>query len=98
MFGLKVRVMVRVTVWNEYRHERIDPKIAEIYPKGIHGAIAEYLEGLPGFEVRTATLDEPEHGLTDDVLKNTDVLIWWGHMAHNEVRDEVVDRVHRRIV
>ena len=90
--------MVRVTVWNEYRHERIDPKIAEIYPKGIHGAIAEYLEGLPGFEVRTATLDEPEHGLTDDVLKNTDVLIWWGHIAHNEVRDEVVDRVHRRIV
>jgi len=56
------------------------------------------LRGLPEIEVRTATLDEPEHGLRDDVLNNTDVLIWWGHMAHKEVSDEVVEKVHRRIV
>lgn len=90
--------MIRVTVWNEFRHERIDPKVANIYPDGIHGAIAQYLRGLPEIEVRTATLDEPEHGLRDDVLNNTDVLIWWGHMAHREVSDEIVEKVHRRIV
>lgn len=90
--------MIRVTVWNEFRHERIDPKVANIYPNGIHGAIAQYLRGLPEIEVRMATLDEPEHGLRDNVLNNTDVLIWWGHMAHREVSDEIVEKVHRRIV
>jgi len=87
-----------VTVWNEYRHEKRNPKIAEIYPGGIHGAIAKYLSTLPGIEVRTATLDEPEHGLTDEVLKNTDVLIWWGHLHHGEVHDQVINKVHRRIL
>ena len=48
-------------------------------------------------EVKTATLKEPEHGLTQEVLDNTDVLIWWGHMAHDQVQDEIVDRVHQRI-
>jgi len=69
--------VIRVTVWNEYLHEKIDPKVAEIYPKGIHNAIAEYLKKQPDLEVRTATLEEPEHGLTDDVINSTDVLIWW---------------------
>ena len=89
---------IRVTVWNEFRHEKKNPEIAKIYPEGIHGAIAEYLGNLPELEVRTATLDEPEHGLTDDVLNNTDALVWWGHMAHGEVKDEVVEKMHKRIV
>ncbi len=89
---------IRVTVWNEYRHERQDERIARIYPEGIHGAIASYLRALPGLEVRTATLDEPEHGLTEEVLAATDVLIWWGHMAHREVSDAVVDRVQARVL
>lgn len=88
---------IRVTVWNEYRHERRDPQIGAIYPDGIHGAIAAHLRAQ-GMEVRTATLDEPEHGLTDAVLAATDVLTWWGHMAHREVADEVVDRVHARVL
>ena len=71
---------IRVTVWNEFRHEKKSPEIAEIYPEGIHATIAECLRGKPGIgEVGTATLDEPDHGLTDKVLENTDVLIWWGH-------------------
>jgi trehalose utilization protein len=82
----------RVTVWNEGRHEKSDPEVAEIYPKGIHGAIADFLQAR-GLEVRTATLDDPEHGLTNDVLAQTDVLTWWGHMAHPEVQDEIVERV-----
>ncbi len=89
---------IRVTVWNEGRHERQNREIAAIYPDGIHGAIAQYLRTLPDLEVRTATLDEPEHGLTDEVLANTDVLIWWGHMAHGEVRDAVVDKVQARVL
>lgn len=84
---------IRVTVWNEYRHEPAEPRIAEIYPKGIHGAIADFLGEEPDFEVRTATLDMPEHGLTDEVLNGTDVLLWWGHMAHHEVSDGIAERV-----
>ena len=89
---------IRVTVWNEYRHELRSPEIAAIYPDGIHGAIAKFLRTVPGLEVRTATLDEPEHGLTDDVMNTTDVLIWWGHMAHHEVSDATVDKVQNRIL
>jgi trehalose utilization protein len=88
---------VRVTVWNEYRHERKNPKVADIYPEGIHGAIATFLQGA-GFRVRTATLDEAEHGLGGDVLETTDVLFWWGHVAHDEVSDEVAERVQRRVL
>jgi len=89
---------IRVTVWNEYRHEKTDPKVSAVYPNGIHAQIASFLRTNPDIETRTATLDEPEHGLTEQVLANTDVLIWWGHMAHHEVKDEIVDRVQRRIL
>jgi trehalose utilization protein len=88
---------IKVTVWNEYRHEKQHDKVAEVYPDGIHVAIAEPLREQ-GFDVKTATLDEPEHGLTEGVLSNTDVLIWWGHMAHAEVKDEIVERVHKRVL
>ncbi len=89
--------MTRVTVWNEYRHERSDPVVGAVYPDGIHGAVGDGLRAA-GFDVRTATLDESEHGLTDDVLAATDVLTWWGHVAHHEVADAVVERVHRRVL
>jgi trehalose utilization protein len=89
---------IRVTVWSEARHERQSAEIAKIYPDGIHGAIAAGLAADPGFEVRTATLDEKEHGLTQNVLADTDVLTWWGHIAHDEVKDEIVDRVQRRVL
>ncbi len=90
---------LRVTVWNEFRHEqKPDGKPRELYPKGIHVAIADHLKKQPGLQVRTATLDQPEHGLTEEVLANTDVLTWWGHMAHHEVSDDIVDRVQARIL
>ncbi|MFB9759709.1 MULTISPECIES: ThuA domain-containing protein [Bacillaceae] len=89
--------MVQVTVWNENRHEKKNPVVRDIYPNGIHGAIAGFLEEA-GFQARTAVLDEPEHGLTDEVLQNTDVLIWWGHLAHGEVSDEVVQKVQQRVL
>jgi trehalose utilization protein len=91
--------LIRVTVWNENVHEQ-DPKhpAAQIYPNGIHGAIAEGLRAEPGLEVRTATLDEPEHGLTNAVLAQTDVLTWWGHAAHERVSEAVVSRVQARVL
>lgn len=88
---------MKVVVWNENRHEKTNPKVAEIYPDGIHGALADFLREA-NIDVQTATLDEPEHGLTEAVLADTDVLIWWGHKAHEEVEDEVVNRVHQRVL
>ncbi len=89
---------IRVTVWNEFVHEKTKEAVKAVYPEGIHQAIAAYLSQQAGLLVRTATLDEPEQGLGEEVLANTDVLIWWGHAAHNEVRDEIVDRVQARIL
>lgn len=88
---------IRVTVWNEFRHEQKSEHIRRIYPEGIHGVIAGYLR-QQGLAVRTATLDEPEHGLSDEVLATTDVLTWWGHQAHHEVQDAVVNKVHERVL
>ena len=87
----------RVTVWHEYRHEKKNPKVASVYPEGMHAPIAKYLREQ-GLQVQTATLDEPEHGLTEEVLANTDVLTWWGHTAHNDVSDEIVNRVYARVL
>ena len=88
---------LRVTVWNEFRHERQPGKVRDVYPNGIHTVLAEALSKA-GCTVRTATLDEAEHGLTDAVLAETDVLTWWGHMAHRDVEDRIVDRVQQRVL
>jgi trehalose utilization protein len=88
---------IRVTVWNEFRHERHDPRVAAHYPAGLHVVIAEALQAA-GLTAHTATLDEPEHGLSEAVLAATDVLIWWGHAAHAEVDDAIVERLQRRVV
>ncbi|RPI99325.1 MAG: trehalose utilization protein ThuA [Chloroflexi bacterium] len=89
--------MIRVTAWNEFRHEKVNEKVRAIYPDGIHHTIAAHLQQA-GFAARTATLDEPDHGLSEAVLAETDVLTWWGHMAHHEVRDDIVERVFQRLM
>ena len=89
--------MIRVTVWNEFIHERESSKVGEIYPNGIHNQIAEFIKS-DEVQVKTATLDMEEHGLTDEVLKNTDVLIWWAHVGHKKVSDIIVDRVYERVL
>ena len=88
--------MIRVTVWNEFLHERKDSDTKAVYPDGIHAVIASFLREA-GHDVKTATLDMPEHGLTAEVLEKTDVLIWWGHAAHDKVSDAVVSRVKDRV-
>lgn len=88
---------MKVTIWNEYRHEKENPEVSAIYPEGIHQAIASFLQEA-GYATQTATLDEPEHGLTDAVLNETDVLVWWGHKAHDEVTEEIAEKVKQRVL
>lgn len=88
---------INVTVWNEFRHEKTNPSAIAVYPDGLHTVIAAGLREHD-LQVRTATLDEPEHGLTDAVLDATEVLVWWGHMAHDDVGDEVVAKVHQCVL
>jgi trehalose utilization protein len=91
---------LRVTVWNEFVHERTKEVVRRIYPDGIHAVVADALrEQLHDrVQVRTATLDEKEHGLTKEVLDDTDVLMWWGHTAHDKVSNKIVKRVQKRIL
>ena len=84
--------MIRVTIWNEFRHEKKSERVKAIYPNGLHATIKEYLDTDEELEVRLAALDDENQGLPDDVLENTDVLLWWGHMAHAEVDDELVEK------
>ncbi len=91
---------LNVTVWHEFRHEKTNETVKNLYPDGMHIVMKQAIEETlgDGVNVRTATLDEPEHGLTDEVLDNTDVLTWWGHAAHAEVSDEIVDKVVKRVL
>lgn len=97
--------MIKVTVWNEYQHENPEsPKFRQgaldTHPKGLHETVAEIVRelGEENVLVRTAWQDQPEHGLTQELLDDTDVLLWWAHCAHNGVEDEIVERVHTRIL
>lgn len=89
--------MIRVLVWNEFAHEKIDERVKLVYPNGIHQAIADFLGKEEDIEVRTATLDDPDCGITAEVLGNTDVLLWWGHMKHGCVPDEVANLVKNAV-
>ena len=89
---------IHVTVWGEFRHEKKNPKVAAIYPDGMHETIAGFLRKDEELDVSTAWLDQPDHGLGGDVLEKTDVLVWWGHMAHGEVSDSIVEQVRRRVL
>lgn len=90
---------LRVTIWNEGVHEKINRKVSDLYPDGLGHQIAKYMSTVPGIStVRVAQLDDPEHGLTDDVLASTDVMTWWGHKAHDQVDDAIVAKVQERVV
>jgi trehalose utilization protein len=88
--------MIRVTIWNEFLQEQRKEEVARIYPKGMHGAIADGIR-QDGFEISCATFNEPEHGLTQEKLDQTDVLIYWGHVEHKGFQDNVVDRICKRV-
>lgn len=91
--------VVKVRIWNEFLHEKQNPVVQSIYPHGIHETLKHGLLGCLGdrVDISTATLDEPEHGLSEKALAETDVLLWWGHLAHDQVLDHIVERVQRRV-
>lgn len=89
---------IKVTIWNEFRHEKTNEKARALYPNGLHATIGEFLSREDDIEVRLAALDDPDQGLPDEVLNDTDVLIWWGHCAHGEVNDELVTKIQRRVL
>ncbi|HEV8691944.1 MAG TPA: ThuA domain-containing protein [Ideonella sp.] len=100
-----LKTKISVIVWNEYQHERENEAVRAIYPDGLHTVIAAALAETPGLlpgalplEISTATLDQPEHGLSEERLAGCDVLVWWGHKAHDQVADVVVERVQRRVL
>lgn len=89
--------MINVTIYNEFYHEKVNEKVAEIYPNGIHKAIGDLLSADPEFNIRYSTLDDINETLTDEILDSTDVLIWWGHVKHHEVPDAIVEKVCQRV-
>lgn len=88
---------INVVIWNEFRHEKIKEAVKAIYPNGLHAVIKEFLDVNDDMEVTLAALDDPDQGLPDELLNKTDVLIWWGHMAHGEVNDELVKKIQTRV-
>ena len=97
-YGRGVNKKLRVVVWGENLHEHKNPAVGGIYPDGMHHTIAAGLrESDPDLDVSTATLQEPEHGLPVERMAEIDVLIWWGHLAHDQVSEEVAERVQRAV-
>lgn len=94
---ITVMSKIRVTVWNEFRHEKTKEEVKAIYPEGLHKVIGDFLAATGDMEVTLAALDDENQGLPDEVLNNTDVLIWWGHMAHKEVDDALVAKIQKRV-
>ncbi len=88
---------IKIVVWGENVHEQSNEIVASLYPNGMHNQIADVLETENDFAVTTVTLQQKEHGLTKEVLEQGDVLLWCGHAAHGEVKDEVVERVVTRV-
>jgi len=88
---------LKVTVWQEYHYEKEDAAVRAVYPNGIHGCIGDFLTDA-GYEVTLAAIEDEEFGLPDEVLNNTDVLIWWGHMEHDRVSDDLVNKIINRVI
>src|SRR3984957_11122113 len=88
---------IRVTIWKEFIHERENPHAAKNYPHGIHQMLADAFAKETDFQIRTATFDQPEHGLSEEICRDTDVMLWWGHANHEGVADAIVTRVQKRV-
>ncbi|MBQ9745123.1 MAG: ThuA domain-containing protein [Clostridia bacterium] len=90
--------MIKVTVWNEFYHEKTEEKVKAVYPEGMHKTIAEFLGKNEDMQVRTITLDDENCGITDELLEDTDVMIWWGHVRHGQVPDEIAVKVKEAVL
>ena len=88
---------IHVTIWNEFHHEKTNEEAKALYPAGIHATIRDFLQSDDNLDIRLAALCDEDQGLPEDVLNHTDVLVWWGHMKHGEVKDELVERIRARV-
>jgi trehalose utilization protein len=84
---------IRVTVWNEYTDDQKGPEVAAVYPDGMHKTIADFLNRDGDIFAGVSVLADNEQGLSEQVLENTDVLIWWAHCHHGDVQDYLAKRV-----
>ncbi|MCB1210576.1 MAG: hypothetical protein KDK97_14695, partial [Verrucomicrobiales bacterium] len=85
---------IHVLVWDERQ-----PRQAEAYENFLGNEISKQLTAsAKGLELRSAALDDPEQGLTEENLKWANVLVWWGHARHKDVTDESVKRVMDRLL
>ena len=83
---------VKVVVWDERQ-----PSQRPAYADFLGGAVAGHLKSRPGLSVRSVGLDDPGRGLTDEVLGDARVLVWWGHARQDEVAPEVGRKVVGRV-
>ncbi len=88
---------LNVVIWNEFRHEKREKAVADIYPEGIHACIRDFLKTDKALNITLAALDDPDQGISDKLLEKTDILLWWGHMCHGEVNDALVQKIRQRI-
>ena len=88
---------LKVVIWNEFRHEKTNEEVKKLYPNGIHAFIRDFLSVNEDLDITLASLDDPDQGLPDELLNKTDVLLWWGHMAHHEVNDALVEKIRKRV-
>ena len=88
----KTAAEIRVVVWDERQEAQ---KTA--YPNYLGNYIAEQLTSAGGFKVTSVGLNDPNQGLTSELLDNTDVLVWWGHQKHGEVKDELAMDIVKRV-
>ncbi len=92
---------IHLTIWNENVHERAEGEFGDniraIYPHGIHNALKDELAAAD-LEINAVSLDMPDQGMPDDLVEKTDVLMWWGHCAHGQVADALVDKLQQRVL
>jgi trehalose utilization protein len=91
------RQPIRVVIWDERQ-----PAQKSVYPNFLGNHLAEYLRNSERgrgarLQVRSVGIDDPEQGLSSDVLDNCDVLVWWGHQRHGEISADTAKGIVRRI-
>ncbi|HEV8541910.1 MAG TPA: ThuA domain-containing protein [Verrucomicrobiae bacterium] len=89
---ISIAAPIRVLVWDEQQ-----PAQKQVYTNFLGNYIADQLRKNSGFEVRSVNLNEPNQGLSADLLDQTDVLIWWGHIRHDDVPDAAADKLIERV-
>ncbi len=87
--------MTRVLIYHEH-HEIIVTASKDCYPEGIHETLKRFLAD-DEIQIKTVITKDAET-ITEDLLAETDVMIWWAHAYHNLVSDEVAARVHRAVL